>query len=295
MPTLHNMEIPKPQNWQEFEQLVESYARINWPGHMISLFGGAGQNQHGVDIYIKDSEDHYIGIQCKKVARLTYNQIEKEIEKAKSFKPALKHYYIAVSTSRNAALQEKVNILNSRHSENGLFTVDIIFWEDIIGLIISDGKAFELHYPQLSLKKGRDHIVVIHASNNKNSIIGNNISIKTSKNCNTNRGPIQDTIGCNTYMKNYAKHLIDRYHDFKKANISAEGGKMNYSLIYNSIKRKIGFKWDEIPYELFGDLCTYLQKRIDDTLLGKNRKRSGAKNYSTYIEYLAEKSKVKLK
>lgn len=262
---------------------------------MITLFGGVGQGQHGVDIYIRDKKGHYIGIQCKKVARLTYNQIEKEIEKAKTFKPALKHYFIAVSTSRNAVLQEKVNILNYQHTEKGLFMVDIIFWEDIIGLIVSDGKAFELHYPQLSPGKGRGDSVVIHATNNKNSIIGNNVTIKTSKKVDVNKGPIQDTIGSNTYMKNYAKHLIDRYHDFKKANLDAEGGKMNYSLLYKAIKRKIGFKWDETPYDRYEDLCTYLQKRIDDTILGKTRKRNGMKNYSTYLEYEAEKSRDRIK
>jgi len=295
MPTLDNMEIPRPKNWQDFERLIESYARINWPGCMITLFGGVGQGQHGVDIYIRDTKGHYIGIQCKKVVRLTYNQIEKEIEKAKNFKPALKHYFIAVSTSRNAVLQEKVNILNSQHTEKGLFIVDIIFWEDIIGLVVSDGKAFERHYPQLSSGNGRDDNFIIHATNNKNSIIGNNITIKTSKKVNVNKGPIQDTIGSNTYMKNYVKHLIDRYHDFKKANLDAEGGKMNYSLIYNAIKKEIGFKWDETPCERFEDLCTYLQKRIDNTILGKIRKRNEMKNYNTYMEYVAEKSRDRIK
>lgn len=80
------------------------------------MFGGVGQVQHGVDIYIKDKNANYIGIQCKKVARFTYDQIEKEIEKVKNFKPALKHYLIATSTNRNVRLQEKVNILNSQHN-----------------------------------------------------------------------------------------------------------------------------------------------------------------------------------
>lgn len=31
MPILNNMEISKPRNWQDFEQLVESYLRMRWP------------------------------------------------------------------------------------------------------------------------------------------------------------------------------------------------------------------------------------------------------------------------
>lgn len=293
MPTLDNMEIPKPQNWQDFERLVESYSRINWPGCMVTLFGGVGQTQHGVDIYIKYKKVYYIGIQCKKVARLTYDQIEKEIEKAKNFKPMLKHYFIATSTSRNAGLQEKVNILNSQHNGKGLFSVDILFWEDIIGLIVSDDKVFAQHYPQLSPGNERGDSYAIYATNNKNSVIGNNITIKTPKKLNVKKGPIQDTIGSNTYMKNYVKHLIGIYHDFKKANINAEGEKMKYSLIYDAIKREIGFKWDETPNERFEDLCKYLQKRIDNTILGKTRKARAMKNYSTYKEYMAEKQGAK--
>lgn len=282
MPTLGNMDIPKPKDWQEFERLVKSYAQINWSGCTISPFGGSGQAQNGVDIYIKDKKARYTGIQCKKVARLAYAQVEREIEKAENFEPVLTHYIIAVSTNRNARLQEKVNILNSQRNEKGLFSVDIIFWEDIIGRIMSDSKAFEQHYPQLL---PRDSLT-IHAINNKHSIIGNIITIKTDKKFNIKKGPIQDTIGSNTYMKNYVKHLIDRYHEFKKAN--TEAGKMKYSLIYNAIKRDIGFKWDETPCERFEDLCTYLQKRIDDTILGRIQKRKGIKNYSTYKEYFSQ-------
>ncbi len=295
MPTLDSMEIPKPKNWQDFERLVESYARINWPGCMITLFGGVGQEQRGVDIYIKDKKAHYIGIQCKKVARLTYQQTEKEIEKAKNFKPPLKHYFIATSLSRNAGLQEKVNMLNCQHNEEGLFTVEIIFWEDIIGLIVSDDKVFKQHYPQLSPGNGRGDSYAVYANNNKNSVIGNNITIKTPKKLNVKKGPIQDTIGSNTYLKNYVKRLIDRYHEFKKVNTDAEGEKMIYPLIYDAIKREIGFKWDETPNERFEDLCMYLQNRIDNTILGKNRKARGMKNYSTYKEYLAEKSRDRIK
>ena len=286
MPILANMEIPKPKDWQEFERLVKSYARINWPGCMATPFGRSGQAQNGVDIYIKDKKARYIGIQCKKVTRLAYEQIEKEIEKAKNFKPELTHYIIVTSINRNARLQEKMNILNSQRNEKGLFPVDIIFWEDIIEFIMSDDKAFEQHYPQLSPRSGKGDNLVVHATNNENSIIGNIITIKTDKKLDIKKGPIQDTIGSNTYMKNYVKYLIDRYHVFKKAN--TEAGKMKYSLIYNAIKREIGFKWDETPCERFEDLCKFIQKRIDDTILGRTQKRRGIKNHSTYKEYLSK-------
>lgn len=290
MPNLDNMEIPRPKNWQDFEILMESYARINWPGCIIALFGGAGQEQHGVDIYVRDKKSNYIGIQCKKVARLTLSQIEKEIEKAKHFKPALKHYIIAVSTARNARIQEQINSISSRHNEDGLFSVEIIFWEDIIRLIVTDKKIFEQHYPQLlqGAEKGNDF--TIQANNIENSVIGNKITINTYKTLKIKES-IQDTIGSNTYMKNYVKHLIDRYHEYKKAEFNSKTDKMNYSLIYVAIKRVTRFKWDEIPCDQFADICLYLQKRIDNTILGKRNKKSEIKNYSTFDEYFNRNQK----
>jgi hypothetical protein len=55
--------------------------------------------------------------------------------------------------------------------------------------------------------------------------------------------------------------------------------------------REIGFKWDETPEERFSDLCFYLQRRIDNTILGKKQKANGFKNYILYSEYLSDKSR----
>lgn len=60
---------------------------------------------------------------------------------------------------------------------------------------------------------------------------------------------------------------------------------LNYALLYKAIKREIGFKWDETPNERFEDLCEFLQKRIDNTIVGKKQKSQGIKNYSTYDEF----------
>lgn len=47
------------------------------------------------------------------------------------------------------------------------------------------------HYPQLSLDSGRlDNCTTVHAANIKDSVIGNNITINTSKNQNIKIAPI---------------------------------------------------------------------------------------------------------
>ena len=96
------------------------------------------------------------------------------------------------------------------------------------------------------------------------------------------------SIGANLKNRNYLKHLIDRYNEFAKAE---KGSSYKYPVFYQAIKRKFGAKWDMILIDRFSDVITYVQKRIDSTLLGKTRRSKGQKNYSTYSEYLKKYGK----
>ncbi len=95
--------------------------------------------------------------------------------------------------------------------------------------------------------------------------------------------PPDGSIASNLMHKNYIKHLIDRYHKFKESDVGREG--MKYSILYGSIKRRFGAKWDMIPMERFDEISEFLQQRIDGTILGKTRKSRRQKNYSTFSEF----------
>lgn len=90
------------------------------------------------------------------------------------------------------------------------------------------------------------------------------------------------SIGADLQKRNYLKHLIDRYHEFAKAE---KGSSFKYPVFYQAIKRKYGAKWDMIPIERFEDVCRYVQKRIDLTVLGKTRRAKGQCNFSAFAEY----------
>ncbi len=116
-------------------------------------------------------------------------------------------------------------------------------------------------------------------------IIANNINkveIKT-QNETVKINPPEGSIASSSVHKRYIKYLIDRYHEFKKSDVGRE--RMKYPILYDSIKRKFGAKWDMIPIERFDRLSEYLQQRIDRTILGKTRKSKGQKNYSAFLEY----------
>ena len=110
----------------------------------------------------------------------------------------------------------------------------------------------------------------------------NKLEIKT-KNRTIKIAPPDGSIASSLKHRSYTKYLIDRYHDFKRADVKKEG--MNYNILYSSIKRKFGAKWDMVPIERFDRLSEYLQQRIDGTILGKIRKSRGQKNYSAFSEY----------
>lgn len=131
--------LRKPENWQDFESLCLLLWREEWKSEDIKKNGRNGQAQKGVDICgHRDGENEYSGIQCKckpgnKV--LTTNEIDNEIDNAKAFKPALKCLVFATTSDKDAALEEYVRIKDEENRKNGLFTIDIKSWQDIVDML----------------------------------------------------------------------------------------------------------------------------------------------------------------
>ena len=129
----------------------------------------------------------------------------------------------------------------------------------------------------------------INVNNSVNTgTIANVIHFHSPKKAPSKLSSPKGAIGANLKNRNYLKHLIDRYHEFAKAE---KGDGYKYPVFYQAIKRKFGAKWDMIPIDRFSDVITFVQKRIDSTILGKTRRSKGQKNYSTYSEYLKKYGK----
>jgi hypothetical protein len=112
------------------------------------------------------------------------------------------------------------------------------------------------------------NVIRFERSVNK-GIVANNLSIHTSTKS-LKVPPPSDTIAVDRDKRNYIKHLIDRYNEFKKGDHNVKD--FRYSIIYKAIQREFKCKWDYIPIEKFYRLVEYLQRRIDGTIIGKNRK-----------------------
>lgn len=137
--------------------------------------------------------------------------------------------------------------------------------------------------PRRAKPAGRGNTLSFSGTNA--GIVANTINF-SSKPGATKQGPISGTVGSDLTQRNYAKYLIDRYHEFKMADIGKES--MNYAILYGGIKREFGAKWDNLPIHAFIALVEYLQKRIDSTRLGKVQKSRGVRNYSSFDEHRAK-------
>ena len=94
----------------------------------------------------------------------------------------------------------------------------------------------------------------------------------------------QGTIASSLWHMNYTKHLIDRYHEFKRIEVGE--GAMKYPVFYQQIKRQFGTNWKMVALGRFEGLVAYIQSRIDKTKHGRVQKSRGIKNYSSFEEYL---------
>lgn len=137
-------QILPPDNWQDFEALcMRLWGEVWQCPNEIKRNGKIGDNQNGVDIYaIPNGETAYFGIQCKQKEqltdkKLTNSEIDTEIEKAKLFLPALKVLIFATTATKDAKIEEYIRIKSVELKQQGLFSLMLYSWEDIVLLMSS--------------------------------------------------------------------------------------------------------------------------------------------------------------
>lgn len=164
MPTFSSVQIPPPANWQDFEQLCCDLWRAIWNDPNTRRHGRQGQPQCGVDVFGRpDQKDKYAGVQCKGKdnytnKRLTKREVKAEVEKAKSFKPALSEFIIATTGPKDAKIEELARVITQEHLEEGLFSVDIWFWRDDIQTQLADyPNLVAKYFPQFKVGRQPEH------------------------------------------------------------------------------------------------------------------------------------------
>src|ERR1035441_8866807 len=118
----HSEQLPPPNNHEVFESLCLDLFRAIWEDPGAQKNAGAGQPQGGVDIFGRQA-GRWIGVQCKvnpgPRTESTVKMLEEEVERAKSFQPALSTFIFATTARREARLQERARQLTNEHMNRG--------------------------------------------------------------------------------------------------------------------------------------------------------------------------------
>lgn len=155
MPSFHNLQIPPPSNWQDFESLCCDLWKDIWKDPDTQKNGRKGQAQKGVDIYGRPNKGKFWGgVQCKLKSadlnkNLTESEVCDEIEKAKNFKPELSEFVIATTGLKDAKIEELARKITKEHQDKGLFSVSVWSWEDIKNQLSPE--LLNKHYPKFSV------------------------------------------------------------------------------------------------------------------------------------------------
>jgi hypothetical protein len=153
MPLFSASQVPPPKNWQDFESLCWDLWRTIWNDPNAIKNGRSGQVQHGVDISgWPFPHSTWVGIQCKGKDNyadqiVTKEELEDEAGKAKKFTPKLSAFIVATSGPKDAVIEQRARELTVLHQKKGLFSVTVMGWGDIVGLLENYPDIIAKHYP----------------------------------------------------------------------------------------------------------------------------------------------------
>lgn len=155
MPLPVTTSLPVPKSWDEFEDIVADVLKLRWCDPNVTRNGRSGQRQHGVDIYglAAHLPGRYAGAQCKNYSeRLSVSALQKEVQNAGYFQPPLAEFVVATTSRRDTRLQESVRLMNMERLPKGLFSVHLLFWEDLCLELSGDPRLVAKYFGEWSRK-----------------------------------------------------------------------------------------------------------------------------------------------
>lgn len=148
-------QISPPKNWGTFEDLCHALFKHLWSDPLAQKNGRTGQAQHGVDVFGSWNGDRksYRGVQCKGKesnygSKAVWSEVLKEIEKADTFSPKLESWIFATTAPTDATLQKAAREISVERGSKGLFSVDVLGWEEIQALMVKAPEVIAEFYPE---------------------------------------------------------------------------------------------------------------------------------------------------
>ena len=148
-------QIAAPKSWEKFEDLCLALFKAVWGDSLAQKNGRRGQPQYGVDIFGSPNDDRALfhGVQCKGKdqnygRKAAIGELKAEIAKADGFSPPLEHWVFATTAPVDGKLQRAARKISQERAARGAFTVTVLGWEDIQGLLAEHSGVLEEFYPE---------------------------------------------------------------------------------------------------------------------------------------------------
>lgn len=148
-------QIAPPKEWGTFEDLCHVLFKRLWQDPLAQKNGRRGQAQRGVDVFgsLNGDRRHYFGVQCKGKdcnyrSKVEWSEVLTEIAKAEKFSPKLDKWILATTAPTDASLQEAARELSIERGKKGLFSVDVLGWEEIQALMAGAPEVIAEFYPE---------------------------------------------------------------------------------------------------------------------------------------------------
>ena len=161
-------QLPKPENWQDFETLCKKLWGEIWAcSNTIKKNGRIGQVQFGVDVYgVPKDETAYNGIQCKGKDEYTNSslsemEVDREIKKALNFQPKLKQFILATTANKDVKIEQYIRLKDIESRLNGEFEIHLFSWEDIVDLIDENRDTYNWYVNSRQFREYHDVDVLI--------------------------------------------------------------------------------------------------------------------------------------
>lgn len=167
-----HFDLAPPRSWDHFEELCADTFQEEWQDATLVRHGRAGQAQHGVDIVGRIGAVWPVGLQCKKKTRwpvkeVRTSELDEEVEKAKNFNPPLQAFYLISTAPDDQPLQEHARIITDRHKQQGLFSVSVLGWGELVRRATRHNNVAAKHFGPFSTGPATPLLATWRAANAK--------------------------------------------------------------------------------------------------------------------------------
>lgn len=146
-------EIPKPKDWQAFQRSCVLLFQAELKDPNAQEYGRGGQSQRGIDVLGKrnGNPDHYVGVQCRHVAKpLKEAAIMKECRAALALKANLKEIiFVTTAPDDTGASDAAIAVERTLRGEGHALTVVVYGWGSLQIKIASHDIAYAAFFPSI--------------------------------------------------------------------------------------------------------------------------------------------------